>query len=103
MFGSDPYLITTGDNVHIAKGVSFITHDGGTLILRKEVPGLELTAPISIGNDVYVGVNAIILAGVSIGNRCIIGAGARRDQEYCRQQRSSGSSGPGRENRRSIP
>lgn len=76
MFGSDPYLITIGDNVHITKGVIFITHDGGTLILRKEVPDLELTAPISIGNDVYIGVNAVILAGVAIGNRCIIGAGA---------------------------
>jgi serine acetyltransferase len=34
-----------------------------------------VTAPIAIGNDVYIGVNAIILAGVTIGNRCIIGAG----------------------------
>jgi len=76
MFGSDPYLITIGDNVHITRGVLFITHDGGTLILRREVPDLELTEPISIGSDVYIGVNAIILAGVTIGNRCIIGAGA---------------------------
>jgi acetyltransferase-like isoleucine patch superfamily enzyme len=76
MFGSDPYLITIGDNVHITKGVLFITHDGGTLILRKQVPDLELTAPISIGNDVYIGVNSVILPGVTIGNRCIIGAAA---------------------------
>jgi acetyltransferase-like isoleucine patch superfamily enzyme len=76
MFGSDPYLITIGDNVHITSGVLFVTHDGGTLILRKEVPDLELTAPISIGNDVYIGVNAVILPGVTIGNRCIVGAGA---------------------------
>jgi acetyltransferase-like isoleucine patch superfamily enzyme len=76
MFGSDPYLITIGDNVHITKGVLFVTHDGATLILRKEVPDLEVTAPISIGNDVYIGVNSIILAGVTIGDRCIIGAGS---------------------------
>jgi acetyltransferase-like isoleucine patch superfamily enzyme len=76
MFGSDPYLIAMGDNVHITKGVLFLTHDGGTLILRREVPDLELTAPICIGNDVYIGVNAVILPGVTIGNRCIIGAGA---------------------------
>jgi len=69
-------LITIGNNVHITKGVQFITHDGATLILRKEVPDLDVTAPIVIGNDVYIGVNAIILAGVNIGNRCIIGAGA---------------------------
>ena len=76
MFGSDPYLITIGNNVHITKGVTFTTHDGGTLILRKEVPDLELTAPIAVGDDVYIGVNAVILPGVTIGNRCIIGAGA---------------------------
>ena len=76
MFGSDPYLITIGNNVHITRGVTFVTHDGGTLILRQEVPDLELTAPIVIGSDVYLGVNAIIMAGVTIGNRCIVGAGA---------------------------
>ena len=55
MFGTEPWLITIGNNVHITSGCAFITHDGGTLILRKEVPDLEWTAPISIGNDVYIG------------------------------------------------
>lgn len=76
MFGSEPWLISLGDNVYITAGVQFITHDGGTLILRKEVPDLEWTAPIRIGDDVYIGVRALILPGVAIGNRCIVGAGA---------------------------
>jgi acetyltransferase-like isoleucine patch superfamily enzyme len=76
MFGSDPYLITIGDNVHITRGVAFITHDGATLILRGDVPDLEITAPVTIGNDVYIGINSIILPGVNIGNRCIVGAGS---------------------------
>jgi acetyltransferase-like isoleucine patch superfamily enzyme len=76
MFGSEPWLIWLGDNVYITAGVQFITHDGGTLILRKEIPDLEWTAPISVGNDVYLGLRALILPGVTIGNRCIIGAGA---------------------------
>lgn len=76
MFGSEPWLITIGDNVYITSGCLFITHDGGTLILRKEIPDLELTAPITIGNDVYIGVRTVILPGVSKGNRCIIGAGS---------------------------
>jgi acetyltransferase-like isoleucine patch superfamily enzyme len=75
-FGSEPWMITLGDNVYITAGVYFITHDGGTLILRKEVPDLEWTAPITVGNDVYFGVRATILPGVKIGNRCIIGAGS---------------------------
>jgi len=76
MFGTEPWLITLGDNVYITAGCQFITHDGGTLILRKETPDLELTAPITVGNDVYIGIRTVILPGVSIGNRCIIGAGS---------------------------
>lgn len=76
MFGSEPFLITLGNNVYITGNVKFITHDGGTLILRKEIPDLDYTAPISVGNDVYIGTEAIILPGVTIGNRCIIGAGS---------------------------
>jgi acetyltransferase-like isoleucine patch superfamily enzyme len=76
MFGSEPWMITLGSNVYITCGVSFITHDGGTLILRKEVPDLEWTAPIAVGTDVYIGVRAMILPGVTIGDRCIIGAGS---------------------------
>lgn len=76
MFGTEPWLITIGNNVYITAGCAFLTHDGGTLILRKEVPDLEWTAPIRIGNDVYLGVRTLILPGVTIGNRVIIGAGA---------------------------
>ncbi|WP_433392419.1 DapH/DapD/GlmU-related protein [Micromonospora sp. KLBMP9576] len=76
MFGSEPWLITIGDNVYITAGVQFVTHDGGTLILRKDHPELDWTAPITIGDDVYIGMRSMILAGVNIGNRCVIGAGS---------------------------
>ncbi|MFG3689958.1 DapH/DapD/GlmU-related protein [Micromonospora sp. NPDC047740] len=76
MFGSEPWLVTLGDNVYITAGVQFVTHDGGTLILRKDHPDLEWTAPIIVSDDVYIGIRAIILPGVTIGNRCVIGAGS---------------------------
>ena len=76
MFGSEPWLVTLGENVYITDEVRFITHDGGTLPLRKEVPDLEITKPIVVGNDVYFGIRSIVLPGVTIGNRCIIAAGA---------------------------
>lgn len=76
LWGSEPWLITLGDNVYITNGCKFITHDGGTLILRKYIPDLELTFPIVVKNDVYIGMNTIILPGVTIGNNCIIGAGS---------------------------
>lgn len=74
MFSTEPWLITIGDDCFITANCQFVTHDGGTLILRKEVHDLEITAPITIGNDVYIGINTTILPGTKIGNRCIIGA-----------------------------
>lgn len=73
---TEPWCITLGDNVHITNNVQFITHDGGTLVFRKYTPDLEITKPIKVGNDVYIGINTIILPGVTIGNKCIIAAGS---------------------------
>ena len=75
-WGTEPWIITLGNNVHITDGVKFITHDGGTLLFRSKVPDLEITKPIVIGNDVYIGNNAILMPGVTIGNNVVIGAGA---------------------------
>lgn len=75
-YSTEPWLITIGDGCHITDGVKFETHDGGTLIFRKVIPDLEITKPITIGNECYIGNNVIILPGVNIGNHCIIGAGA---------------------------
>lgn len=76
MFGSEPFMIEIGDNVHITGACQFLTHDGSTLIFRKEIPTLEITKPIKIGNDVFIGYRVIIMPGVTIGNRCVIGAGS---------------------------
>lgn len=73
-WGSEPWIITIGDNVHITGGCKFITHDGGTLIFRDRVPDLEITKPIIIGNNVYIGEDSMIMPGVHIGNNVVIGA-----------------------------
>ena len=75
-WASEPWIITIGNNVHITDGVKFITHDGGTLLFRYLVPDLEITKPIVVGNNVYIGNNVIILPGVKIGDNVVIGAGA---------------------------
>ena len=75
-WSTEPWIITLGNNVHITDGVKFITHDGGTLLYRNQIPDLEITKPIVVGNDVYIGNNVIILPGVTIGNNVVIGAGA---------------------------
>jgi len=76
IWGTEPWLITIGKNVHITDGVKFIAHDGATLLFRKDIPDLEITKPITIGDDVYIGNNVLILPGVNIGNKVIVGAGA---------------------------
>ena len=45
-WGTEPWIITIGNNVHITDGVKFITHDGGTLLYRHMIPDLEITKPI---------------------------------------------------------
>jgi acetyltransferase-like isoleucine patch superfamily enzyme len=74
LWGTEPWIITLGDNVHITNNVTFVTHDGGTLLFRRFQPDLEITKPIVLGDNVYVGVNSTILPGVRIGNDVVIGA-----------------------------
>ena len=75
-YGTEPWLITIGDNCHITNGVKFITHDGGTLLFRDQIPDLEITKPITIGDKVYVGNDVIFMPGVTVGNNVIIGTGS---------------------------
>lgn len=74
MFNSEPFLITLGDNVYISVGANFVNHDGGVLPFRRRYPDLDLVAPIVVGNNVFIGMGATILKGVTIGNDCIVGA-----------------------------
>ncbi len=75
-FGSEPYLIEIGDNVTITRGVCFINHDGGVAVFRKQYSGLNVFGKIIVGNNVFIGVNSIIMPGVTIGNNVVIGAGS---------------------------
>lgn len=64
------WLITIGDNVHLGPGVTIIAHDAFT----KRDLGYARVARVNIGNNVYFGVNAMVLPGVTIGNNCMIGS-----------------------------
>lgn len=75
-FGTEPYLIDIGNHVTITAGVRFVTHDGGIWVLRGRYPDIDLIKPIRVGDNVFIGLNSIILPGVRIGDDCIVGAGA---------------------------
>lgn len=74
-FSTEPYLIEIGNRVRIANGTQFITHDGSIMCFRDELKG-GLFGKIKIGNNVFIGINSIILFNTTIGDNCIIGAGS---------------------------
>ncbi len=75
-FSTEPYLIELGDHVAVAAGTEFITHDGATWVFEDDVDGGGVFGKIVIGNNVFIGINCIILSNTSIGDNCIIGAGS---------------------------
>ena len=77
-FGTEPYLITIGNNVRITHGVTFVTHDGGMWVLRNLgiASDADLFGKILIGNNVHIGEDVTIMPNVRIGNNVVIGCGA---------------------------
>lgn len=67
-----PHLVTIGNNVTIAIGAKILTHDAST----KLALGYSKIGCVNIGNDVFIGANAIILPNVTIGSKVIVGAGS---------------------------
>ena len=66
------FLLEIGDNVTFASGSRILCHDGST----KKLLGYSKVGCVKIGNNVFVGANAIILPNTKIGNNVIIGAGS---------------------------
>lgn len=74
-FGTEPYLITLGDRVSATR-TSFITHDGSAWVFRAQYPDADLIAPIIVGNNVFLGIDTVVLPGVTIGDNVVVGASA---------------------------
>ncbi len=67
--------VDIGDDVMCGPGVQIYTaYHPIEASMRAE--GLELAAPVKIGNNVWIGGGAIICPGVSIGDNTTIGAGS---------------------------
>lgn len=78
-FGTEPHMISFGNNVHVASGVTFINHDITALMFQymENDPSIqERKGEITIGNNVFIGSNSTILYDVTIGDNVIIGAGS---------------------------
>jgi maltose O-acetyltransferase len=71
----DCAAVTVGDNALFGPAVQIYTATH-PLSARERRAGLESARPIEIGSDVWVGGGAIILPGVNVGARSVIGAGS---------------------------
>jgi len=71
--------ITIGNRVKIGGNVRVFDHNYHSLSYEnRRDPVLDQkgcrTAPVQIGNDVFIGTNAMVLKGVTVGDRAVIGA-----------------------------
>ena len=65
--------VRIGDNCHITYGCVILSHDGAAKQMRAGDDGAGV---VIIGNNVFIGVNAVIWRNVRIGDNSVIGAGA---------------------------
>lgn len=68
------YKIIIGQNTVIASGVNIIDSNGHQVISKNRTVGRDIPQEIVIGDNVWIGINTIILKGTQIGSNSVIGA-----------------------------
>jgi acetyltransferase-like isoleucine patch superfamily enzyme len=70
--------ITIGEHVTVGANTTIIDTDFHPLdpAVRRLRPNDGATAPITIEDDVFIGMNCLILKGVTLGRGCVVGAGS---------------------------
>ena len=72
-----PSLVTIGNHVDINVNFHLYTHDWSSFVFRQVFHDfVNSSGKVTIGDNVYIAVNVIVLKGVTIGDNCIIGAGS---------------------------
>lgn len=69
--------VEIGCHVNLAQGITVtaLNHNFDDTQKRIDEQGVS-TNPVTIEDDVWIGANAVILPGVTIGNHCVVAAGA---------------------------
>ena len=69
--------VTIGHHVNLAQGITVtaLNHNFADITRRIDQQGVA-TSPVVIDNDVWIGANAVILPGVTIGSHAVVAAGA---------------------------
>ncbi|UKK65740.1 acyltransferase [Prevotella communis] len=69
--------VTIGSHVNLAQGITVtaLNHNFSDTTRRIDEQGIS-TNPVTIEDDVWIGANAVILPGVTIGQHAVVAAGA---------------------------
>ena len=69
--------VTFGNHVNLAQGITVtaLNHNFSEVDKRIDEQGVS-TTPVTIGDDVWIGANAVVLPGVTIGSHSVVAAGA---------------------------
>lgn len=72
-----PHLLSIGNNVKVTAGVTVLCHDySRSVFIDAFGENVGEAAATFIGNNVFIGINSIVLMGARIGDNCVIGAGS---------------------------
>jgi maltose O-acetyltransferase len=66
------WLISIGDDTTLGPNVTILAHDAAPKLRT----GYSVIGAVHVGNRVFIGANATILPGVTIGDDVIVGAGS---------------------------
>jgi acetyltransferase-like isoleucine patch superfamily enzyme len=79
-YGSEPWLIEIGNKVTVTNGVFLLTHDASSRLFRESLTGSSKFGnrfgTVRVLDNCFIGINSIILPGVTIGPNSIVGAGS---------------------------
>lgn len=81
-------LLRIGNNCNISAGVQIYTHDTVEVVLEK---GEIRKAPVTIGNNCYIGPNAVLSMGITIGDNVVIGANSFVNRDVASGSRGFGN------------
>lgn len=74
--------VVIGDDVMLGPNVLIYDQDHDYSVPGGVAARKYKTAPVHIGNNVWIGANCIILRGTILGDNCVVGAGALIKGEY---------------------
>lgn len=68
--------VTIGKKCLVAAGVNIMDSNGHPVHSPDRTARRDTPRPVAIGDNVWIGLNAVILKGTVIGDNCVVGAGS---------------------------